>query len=95
MKNVHIIKNRLKPAYSHQKPFVDHSIKQLEFEEGDKVYLKISPMKEVIRFYKKWKLSPRYVDPYEIFQKYGKVSYESKHPSELADGSSNFPCVHA
>ena len=35
--------------------------RELEFEEGDKVYLKISPMKGVMRFGKKGKLSPRYV----------------------------------
>ena len=56
----------------------------MEFEEGDKVYLKISPMKWVVRFEKKGKLSPRYAGPYEIFQKVGKVTYELKFPSELA-----------
>ena len=42
---------------SRQKPYADHRIKDLEFEEGDKVYLKISPMKGVVRFGKKGKLS--------------------------------------
>ena len=48
------------------------------------MYLKISPMKGVVRFGKKGKLSPRYVDPYEILQRVGKVAYELKLPSELA-----------
>ena len=56
----------------------------MEFEEGDKVYFKISPMKGVVRLGKKGKLSPRYVVPYEILQKVGKVSCELKLPSELA-----------
>ena len=47
----------------------------MEFEEGDKVYLKISPMKGVVRFGKKGKLSPRYVGPYEILKRIGKVAY--------------------
>ena len=50
--------------------------RDLEFEEGDKVYLKISHMKGVVRFGKKGKLSPRYVGPYEILKRVGKVAYE-------------------
>ena len=56
----------------------------MEFEEGDKVYLKISPMEGVVRFGKKGKLSPHNVGPYEIFQRICKVAYELKLPSELA-----------
>ena len=41
-------------------------------------------MKGVVRFCKKGKLIPRYVDPYEILQRVGKVAYELKLPSELA-----------
>ena len=47
----------------------------MEFEEGNKVNLKISPMKRMVRFCKKGKLSPRYVGPYKIFQRVGKVAY--------------------
>ena len=56
----------------------------MEFEESDKVYLKISPMKEVVRFGKKWKLCPRYVVPYQILQRVCKVAYELKLPRKLA-----------
>ena len=45
------------------------------------MYLKISPMKGVVRFGKKGKLSPRYLGPYEILQKVGKVAYELRLPS--------------
>ena len=55
----------------------------MEFEEGDKVYMKISRMKGVVRFGKKGKLSPRYVGSYKILQMVGKVTYELKLPSEL------------
>ena len=55
----------------------------MNFEEGDKVYLKISPMKMVVKFFKKGKFSPRYVGPYEILQRVGMVAYEFKLPSEL------------
>ena len=71
-------------AHSRQKAYADNRRRNLEFEEGDKVYLKISSMKEVVRFDKKGILSPCYVRPYEIFQRVGKVDYELKLPSELA-----------
>ena len=53
----------------------------MEIEEGDKVYLKISPIKGVVRFGKKGKFSPRYVGTYEILQRVGKVAYQLKLPS--------------
>ena len=70
-----IIRNRLQMAYSRQKSYADHRRRDLEFEEGDKVYLKILPMKEVVRVGKKGKLSPGYVGPYEILQRVGMVAY--------------------
>ena len=76
MEKVHIIRNRLQTTYSRQKSYADHRRRDLEFEEGDKVYLKISPMKEVVRFGKKGKLSPHYVGPYKIMQWVGKASYD-------------------
>ena len=48
------------------------------------MYLKISPIKRVVRFGKKGKLSPRYVGPYDFLQMVGKVAYELMLPSELA-----------
>ena len=68
-------------GYSLQKSYADHRRRDWEFEEGDKVYLKISQMKGVVIFDKKGKLSPCYVVPYEISQRVGKVSYELKLPS--------------
>ena len=53
LENVHIIRNRLQMAYSRQNSYADHRRWDLEFEEGDKVYLKILPMKGVVRFSKK------------------------------------------
>ena len=58
LEKVHIIRNHLQTAYSRQKSYADHRRRDLEFEEGDKVHLKISTMKGVVRFGKKRKLSP-------------------------------------
>ena len=76
LENVYIIRNRLQTAYSWQKSYADKIRRYLEFEDGDKVYLKISPMKGVVRFCKEWKLSPCYVGPYEILQRFAKVASE-------------------
>ncbi|WMV50783.1 hypothetical protein MTR67_044168 [Solanum verrucosum] len=58
MENVRLIRERLKTAQSRQKSSVDFRRKDLEFDVDDWVYLKISPMKGVMRFGKKGKLSP-------------------------------------
>ena len=60
LEKVHIIKNHLKTSYSRQKSYVNHRRRELEYEEGDKVYLKKFPKKRVVRFGKKGKLSPRF-----------------------------------
>ncbi|PHT75871.1 hypothetical protein T459_19393 [Capsicum annuum] len=58
--------------------------RELEFNVGDFIYLKSSPMKGMKRFGKKGKLSPRYVGPCKILSRYGKVAYELELPAELA-----------
>ena len=52
----------------------------LQFEIYDRVYLKVSPMKGVMRFGKKGKLSPRYIGPYKISKRVGNVAYELELP---------------
>ena len=53
-------------AQSHPKSYVDFSRMELDFEVNDWVYLKVSPVKGIIRFVKNMKLSPRYIGPYRI-----------------------------
>ena len=71
LEKVRMIRDRLATAYSRQKSYADNRKRPLEFNVGDQVYLKISPMKGVMRFGRKGKLSPRYVGPYEILQRVG------------------------
>ncbi|XP_070048608.1 uncharacterized protein [Nicotiana tomentosiformis] len=59
MKNVKIIKERLKTAQNCQKSYLDVRRRNLEFKEDDWVFLKVSPMNGVRRFGKKGKLSLR------------------------------------
>nr|GEU52198.1 reverse transcriptase domain-containing protein [Tanacetum cinerariifolium] len=58
--------------------------KPMEFEVGDRVMLKVSPWKGVIRFGKRGKLNPRYVRPFKVLAKVGKVAYILELPQELS-----------
>ncbi|GJU59191.1 putative reverse transcriptase domain-containing protein [Tanacetum coccineum] len=81
------IKKRLKTVRSRHKIYADKRRKPLEFQVGDRVLLKVSPWKGVVRFGKKGKLAPRYVGPFEIVEHVGPVAYRLKLPQELS-------CVH-
>ena len=81
---VKIIQDRMRTAQSRQKSYADKRRKDLEFQKGDYVFLRISPWKGVMRFGKKGKLSPRYIGPYEILEKVGMVAYKLALPPELA-----------
>ena len=80
---VKIIKERLKVVTDRQKFYVDMRRKDIRYEIGEKVYLKVSPWKKVMRFGKKGKLSPRFIGPYEVIEKVGPVAYRLALPPEL------------
>ncbi|WMV41600.1 hypothetical protein MTR67_034985 [Solanum verrucosum] len=84
MEKVQIIRQRLRMTQSWKKSYADVRRRYLEFDVHDCVYLKISPMKGVMRFGKKGNLSPRYVGPYHNWRLIGKVAYELEFPNELA-----------
>ncbi|GJW65951.1 putative reverse transcriptase domain-containing protein [Tanacetum coccineum] len=77
------IKNRLLAARSRQKSYADVRRKPLEFEVGDKVMLKVSPWKGVVRFGKRGKLSPRYIGAFKILSRVGPVAYKLDLSREL------------
>ena len=72
---VPIIQERMRTAFSRQKSYADPRRRDVQFGVGDHVFLKISPMKGVMRFRKKGKLTPRYIGPFEILDRVGNVSY--------------------
>ncbi|GJX46664.1 hypothetical protein Tco_0271854 [Tanacetum coccineum] len=78
-----LIKEKLKMERDRQKSYVDYRHKPLEFEVGDRVLLKVTPWKGVVRFRKKGKLAPRYVGPFEILERIGFVVYRLRLPEEL------------
>jgi hypothetical protein len=71
-------------AQSRQKSYNDKRRSPLEFEVGDHVYLRVSPMKGVHRINIKGKLAPRYIGPYLIIDKYGPMSYQVELPPKLS-----------
>ncbi|GKC38910.1 hypothetical protein Tco_1051294 [Tanacetum coccineum] len=75
---------KLKAARDRQKNYVDNRRKPLEFEVGDRVMLKVSPWKGVIRFGKNGKLAPSYVGLLEILERIGPVAYQLRLPEELS-----------
>ena len=79
-----VVRDNLKIARDRQKIYADNRHRDLQFEIGDRVFLKISPWKGVLRFGKRGKISPIYIGPYEIVIKVGPVAYKLKLPPELS-----------
>nr|GEW25920.1 putative reverse transcriptase domain-containing protein [Tanacetum cinerariifolium] len=78
------IKQRMQAARDLQKSYADLKRKPMEFQVGDKVMLKVSPWKWVIRFGKRGKLNPRYVGPFKVLERIGDVAYKLDLPKELS-----------
>ncbi|KAL0556775.1 hypothetical protein IC582_005291 [Cucumis melo] len=78
------IRSRMHTAQSRQKSYADVRRKDLEFEVGDKVFLKVAPMRGVLRFERRGKLSPRFVGPFEILERIGPVAYRLALPPSLS-----------
>ncbi|KAK1695357.1 hypothetical protein QYE76_012054 [Lolium multiflorum] len=81
---VHKIREYLKTAQSRQKSYADKRRREMTFEIGDFVYLKVSPLKGMQRFQVKGKLAPRYVGPFKVLSRRGEVSYQLELPEEMA-----------
>ena len=81
---VHKIRENLKTAQSRQKSYADKRRRDLAFNIGDFVYLKVSPLKGMQRFQLKGKLAPRYIGPFKILNRRGEVSYQLELPEEMS-----------
>ncbi|GJY97266.1 putative reverse transcriptase domain-containing protein [Tanacetum coccineum] len=78
------IKQRIQAARDRQKSYADLKRKPMEFQVGDRVMLKVSPWKGVVRFGKRGKLNPRYVGPFKVLEKVGAIAYKLELPQELS-----------
>nr|CAD40007.3 OSJNBb0052B05.10 [Oryza sativa Japonica Group] len=81
---VKIIRERLRVAQSRHKSYADNRRRDLSFDEGDYVYLRVTPLRGVHRFHTKGKLAPRFVGPYKIVSRRGEVAYQLELPQSLA-----------
>nr|GEW69569.1 putative reverse transcriptase domain-containing protein [Tanacetum cinerariifolium] len=83
-KKIVLIKQRMQAAQDRQKNYADRKRKPMEFDIGDRVMLKVSPWKGVVRFGKRGKLNPRYIRPFKVLAKVGKVAYKLELSQELS-----------
>jgi hypothetical protein len=79
------VRENLKTAQNRQKGYADNRRRDLTFEVGDYVYLKVSPIRGTRRFQVHGKLAPRYVGPYKILSRVGTVAYKLALPAEMSD----------
>ncbi|GJZ08687.1 putative reverse transcriptase domain-containing protein [Tanacetum coccineum] len=84
------IRQHLQAARDRQRSYVNIRRKPLEFQVGDRVMLKVSPRKGVIRFGKRGKLNPWYIGPFKILKRVGPVAYKLKLPDELSNVHNTF-----
>jgi hypothetical protein len=82
---VALIRKRLLEAQSRQKSYADNRRRELIFEEGDFIYLKVSPMRGVKRFQMKGKLAPRFVGPYPVIGRVRPTAYRLELPESMSD----------
>jgi hypothetical protein len=85
-----MIRENLKIAQSHQKSYAYKRRRDLSFEVGDFIYLKVSSMRGTQRFKVKEKLAPRYVDPFQILDRKVEVAYQLELPPQLSDVHDKF-----
>nr|GFB41061.1 putative reverse transcriptase domain-containing protein [Tanacetum cinerariifolium] len=78
------IKSRIQAAQDRQKSYADLKRKSMDFQVGDRVMLKVSPWKGVVRFGKRGKLNPRYIGPFKVLSKVRDVAYRLELPQQLS-----------
>ncbi|XP_070057135.1 uncharacterized protein [Nicotiana tomentosiformis] len=83
LEKVKLIQDRLRTTQSRQKSYAHKKVCDVAYMEGEKILLKVLPMKGVMKFGKKGKLSPRFIDPFEILERVGEVAYRLALPPSL------------
>ncbi|XP_043710646.1 uncharacterized protein LOC122659614 [Telopea speciosissima] len=82
---VDLIREKIKATQSRQKNYAYRRRQHIQFRVGEKAFLKVSPIKGVVRFGKRGKLSPRYIGPYEVVARVGAVANQLALPPSLAN----------
>nr|GEX49469.1 putative reverse transcriptase domain-containing protein [Tanacetum cinerariifolium] len=84
------IRQRMQAVRDRQRSYANVRRKPLEFQIGDRVMLKVSPHKGVIRFGKQGKLNPWYIGPFKVLKQIGPVAYIIELPEELRNFHNTF-----
>jgi hypothetical protein len=79
-RQVQMVRENLKLAWSMQKSYAANRRRELRFQVGDFMYLKVSPMRGLRRFKIRGKLAPRYIGPFKILEQRGEVAYQVELP---------------
>jgi hypothetical protein len=82
---VKMIREHMKASQSRQKSYHDKRRKDLEFQEGDHVFLRVTPMTGVGRALKSKKLTPKFIGPYQISERIGTMAYRVGLPPHLSN----------
>jgi hypothetical protein len=84
-KQVRMVKENLRVVQSRQKSYANHRRRELSFEVGYFVYLKVSPMRGLLHFKVRGKLAPRFIGPFKILERRGELAYQLELPPQLSD----------
>jgi hypothetical protein len=80
-----MVRENMRVGQSRQKSYADHRRRELSFDVGDFVYLKVSPMRGLHHFKVRGKLAPRFIRPFKILEKRGGVAYQLELLPQLSD----------
>jgi hypothetical protein len=80
LEKIKIIKDRMKMIQDRQKSYADNMRRPLEFAISDKVFFKVTPWKQMLKFGMKGKLAPRYIQPFKVNKRIGLVSISGQDP---------------
>jgi hypothetical protein len=84
-KQVRMVRENLRVTQSTQKSYADHRRRELSFEVGDFVYLKVPAKRGLCRFMVRGKLAPWFIELFMILEKRGEVAYQLELPPWLPD----------
>jgi hypothetical protein len=80
-----VVRENLRVTQLRQKSYANHRRRELSYEVGDFVYLKVSPKRGLCHFKVQGKLAPRFIGPFKILEKRGEVAYQLELPPQLSD----------
>jgi hypothetical protein len=75
-----MVRDNLRVTQPRQKSYADHRRRELSYEVGDSVYIKVSPMRGLHHLKVQGKLAPRFIGPLKILEKIGEVAYQLELP---------------